>query len=206
MNRKRSVDRAASVRRSPGAVGARYHHGSLRRALLDAALAVIVEAGPHRLSLRETARRAGVSHAAPYRHFKGRAALIEAIAAEGFDALARALDTARTAGQDPATALSGMARAYVRFALEQPARFRVMFGAEAGSAMGVALGEASERVRHSLSAALAACAPEQHATLDITPIAWSLLHGVATLAIEQQLALVGLPEELAARGIARLLR
>lgn len=99
-----------------------YHHGDLRRAILGAALDVIAAEGPTALSLRDLARRAGVSHAAPAHHFKDRTGLLTAIAAEGYALLAAALDTAddlRDAGVR-----------YVRFAREHSAHFQVMFSPE----------------------------------------------------------------------------
>src|ERR1700674_5400381 len=96
-----------------------YHHGDLPAALLRAAGKTLEKHGPAGLSLRAAARRAGVSHNAPYRHFPGREALLAALAAEGFAMLAE-----RLRGQ-PGRA---MGEAYVRFALEHPQRFRLMFG------------------------------------------------------------------------------
>src|SRR5216117_2127251 len=96
-----------------------YHHGNLRTALLRAAGERLEKQGITALSLREAARRAGVSHNAPYRHFADREALLAALAAEGFAMLAE-----RLRGQPGRE----MGEAYVRFALEQPQRFRLMFG------------------------------------------------------------------------------
>src|SRR5690349_9700618 len=95
-----------------------YHHGNLRPALLRAAGKMLEKQGPAGVSLREASRRAGVSHAAPYRHFADREALLAELAAEGFEMLAEALRG--HAGRD-------MGEAYVRFALEHPQRFRLMF-------------------------------------------------------------------------------
>src|SRR5215470_4643684 len=86
----RSWKMAAATKRTPKTgktqkkPARKYHHGDLRRALVDAALAIVERAGPGALSLRELARRAGVSHAAPYRHFESREALLAALATEGF--------------------------------------------------------------------------------------------------------------------------
>ncbi|MFJ9585479.1 TetR/AcrR family transcriptional regulator [Streptomyces acidicola] len=96
-----------------------YHHGDLRRAILRAALDVIAADGPSALSLRDLARRAGVSHAAPAHHFKDRTGLLTAIAAEGFELLAAAVREA--------TDLRDAGVRYVRFAREHPAHFQVMF-------------------------------------------------------------------------------
>src|SRR6266705_366700 len=96
-----------------------YHHGDLPATLLRAAGKTLERRGIGALSLRETARRAGVSHNAPYRHFPDRGALLAALAAEGFATLGE-----RLRGQPGRE----MGEAYVRFALEQPQRFRLMFG------------------------------------------------------------------------------
>src|SRR5256885_13290570 len=96
-----------------------YHHGHLREVLLQAAIQLIAEVGPAAFTLRETARRAGVSHNAPYRHFPDREALLAALAAEGFAMLGERLRG--KPGRE-------MGAAYVSFALEQPQRLRLMFG------------------------------------------------------------------------------
>jgi len=105
-----------------------YHHGDLRRVLIDAALAAIVEVGPENLSLRDLARRAGVSPAAPYRHFPDRDALLAAVAAECAERLGNAMQAAmaRSEGRPPLAQYRATGVAYVRFAVEHPAHFRVM--------------------------------------------------------------------------------
>src|SRR5215217_151305 len=95
-----------------------YHHGNLRPALLRAADKILEKEGVAALSLREAARQAGVSHNAPYRHFADRQSLLAALAAEGFELLAAAMRG--HSGKE-------MGEAYVRFALEHPQRFRLMF-------------------------------------------------------------------------------
>lgn len=106
-----------------------YHHGDLRRALLDAALEILKTKDAKSISLREVARQAGVSHTAPYRHFDDKAALLAAVAEEGFTEfgiyLQTAVDQANTA---PIESLQATGEAYVRYALEHPTHFRVMFG------------------------------------------------------------------------------
>src|SRR3954454_25016962 len=100
-----------------------YHHGDLRRALLTAVEEAITENGVATLSMRDLARRAGVSHAAPTHHFKDKAGLLTAFAAEGFDQLAKALATSRLASN---TFLE-LGVTYVRFAVTRRAQFEVMF-------------------------------------------------------------------------------
>src|SRR5262245_65940652 len=96
-----------------------YHHGDLRQAVLQEAGEVLEKEGLDALSLRELARRAGVSHAAPYRHFPDRDALLAALAAEGFELLYRGLDK-RPEGD--------LGAGHVEFALAHPQRFRLIFG------------------------------------------------------------------------------
>src|SRR5258708_6887496 len=104
-----------------------YHHGDLRRALLDAALALLEKSGVEALTLREGARRVGVTAGAPYHHFADKEAIVASVAEEGFVELGEAMAAARDAA-DPASRLGAMGRSYVRFAVAHPAHFRVMFG------------------------------------------------------------------------------
>jgi AcrR family transcriptional regulator len=105
--------------------GSAYHHGDLKVALLDAAQALLDEGGVSAVSLREAARRAGVSPTASYRHFADKEALLGALAARGFEAFAKAMQQAGRKSTDP---FSAMGRAYVRFAVSRPGMFRLMFG------------------------------------------------------------------------------
>src|SRR5277367_6509136 len=105
-----------------------YHHGNLKKALLQAALELTAETGPRGFTLREAARRAGVSHNAPYRHFRDRDALLAAVATEGFDRLTHAMARgALKAG--PLNRLRRSGLAYVDFALRWPQHFAAMFDA-----------------------------------------------------------------------------
>src|ERR1700730_19008113 len=106
---------------------ATYHHGDLRAACLSAALELLEEGGATALSLRAVARRAGVSPAAPYRHYADREALVSAVAAVGYRELAERLVAAHPAPSTP-DQLASVAIAYVQFALERSALFRIMFG------------------------------------------------------------------------------
>lgn len=129
------------VNRRPPTPRAPYHHGDLRRALLDAGREILRAAGPEALTLRAVARNAGVSQTAPYRHFADRRALVLAIAEEVFAELYRTMRTAAAApdatlGAPQQTArgsLQAIALQYVRFALEHPHEYRVMFGPELGN-------------------------------------------------------------------------
>lgn len=170
-----------------------YHHGDLRTALLTAAGRLVEREGAMRVSLREIAREAGVSHAAPYHHFADREALLAGVAAGGFEALGEALRGGAHAGSGSGglAVLQGAGIAYVRFAVENPEMYRLMFGGllsdrsrypelkEAGdAAFGVLLdllgGEAG--------------ASE---TAPLNPVAlatWATVHGLASLLIEGLLA------------------
>jgi AcrR family transcriptional regulator len=149
-----------------------YHHGNLRNALIDAAAAVVDLHGLSALTLREAARRAGVSHNAPYRHFEDRAGLIAAVAADGFHMLIEDLELAsRMPEKERAGAL---ARAYVRFAEDNPGRFAVMFGQEARAyADETALSSARAALEETLVRALGA---KRSGAL------WAAMHGLASLA------------------------
>jgi AcrR family transcriptional regulator len=106
-----------------------YHHGNLRRALLDATLQLIGEQGPDAFSLREVARRVGVDHRAAYKHFEDRAALLAELATEGYAAIAAAVQAAlEKAGADAAERLLVAAQAAMEFAVEHPALYRLMSG------------------------------------------------------------------------------
>jgi AcrR family transcriptional regulator len=105
-----------------------YHHGDLKNALIQAGGQILMEEGVGALSLRKVASRAGVSHSAPYAHFTDKQALIAAISTEGFRQLYEKLKAAADANRtDPASMLVEVAYAYLTFALESPAFFKVMF-------------------------------------------------------------------------------
>lgn len=105
-----------------------YHHGDLREALIAAALVILKDKPAKSLSLREVARQAGVSHTAPYRHFEDKADLLAAVAEEGFIEFGRCLKAAVvTAKAEPIESLQSTGEAYIRYALEHPIHFRVMF-------------------------------------------------------------------------------
>lgn len=104
-----------------------YHHGDLREALLEAAGEILRERGAAEITVREAARRAGVSHNAPYRHFPDRESLLSALARDAFTEFAGALRAAASA-KNPKTARKNLGEAYVEFALEHPERYNLMFG------------------------------------------------------------------------------
>ncbi|MBI1682282.1 TetR/AcrR family transcriptional regulator [Caulobacter hibisci] len=104
-----------------------YHHGDLSRALVDAARRILETDGPAALSLRAVAREAGVSPAAPYHHFKDKSQLLEAVAHEGWVALDAALMKARQDSDDDRQRMTNLGVAYVSFARDNPALYRVMY-------------------------------------------------------------------------------
>jgi AcrR family transcriptional regulator len=159
----------------------RYHHGDLRRALIEAAVESIAETGPSALSLRAVAKRAGVSHAAPGHHFGDKAGLLTAVAAQGYDRFADALDRAwETTGDFIEVGI-----AYVRFAIDNRPYFETMFRPELLHEDDADLVRAEAR---SLAALVRGAGEPQPGPDGVTPeynasalCAWSLVHGFAGL-------------------------
>ncbi|MGB6511682.1 MAG: TetR/AcrR family transcriptional regulator [Mycobacterium sp.] len=153
-----------------------YHHGDLRTAILTEAARLVAERGADRVSLRELAREAGVSHAAPAHHFTDRRGLFTALAAQGFELLAAALAEARPRFLDAALA-------YVRFAIEHPGHYRVMFDKSLLDPSNRELAAAEAVAGAELSRGVASL-PDQHAQADPAGAqlaAWSLVHGFSML-------------------------
>lgn len=169
--------------------GRTYHHGALRPALIAAAEAVIAERGLDRFSLRETARRAGVSPAAPAHHFKDARGLLTAIAAQAFADLAEALETAdASAGSDREARIKAQGKAYVSFALDRPARFDLMWRKALLDNDDPELVRQGDRAfevldRVTREAGASSSGPSDPA-LAPSIAAWSLVHGFARLAID----------------------
>jgi AcrR family transcriptional regulator len=159
-----------------------YHHGDLPAALLRVAGKILEKEGVEALTVRALTRRAGVSHAAPYRHFPDREALLAALAAEGFAMLGSAQRKAAAMH-----GLRGMGEAYVRFALEHPQRFRLMFGGQLRIAKHPALREIAGKAFAGLSGALAARVPGAQGARDASLAAWALVHGLAQLLLEDRI-------------------
>lgn len=170
-----------------------YHHGDLRRALLQGALELLAEGGPARLTLRAAAERAGVSVAAPYRHFADKRALLAAVAEEGFLALQRAcVDAMANGSGDPVDMFWRHGVAYVRFAIENPAHYRVMFGPELpDKSVYEDLSIAARAAYDSLRSTLRLCAGAglfADSDIELRAMrAWALVHGLALLYIDGQL-------------------
>lgn len=160
-----------------------YHHGDLRAALLQAATEVIEEVGVASLSLREVARRAGVSHGAPAHHFRDKAGLLTELAILGFAAFATALEAARDgAGSDPHRRLGEVGCAYVRFAVQHPAHFDVMFRPGVVDEQDKRLVQASTASYQVLLGCVQqAVVGTEHDVNTAALRAWSMAHGFATL-------------------------
>jgi AcrR family transcriptional regulator len=168
----------------------RYHHGDLRRALIAGALEVLQREGPAGLTLRAAARRAGVSHQAPYHHFADRAALVAAVAEDGFERLSAELEAVQRGTADPVRRLQETGVAYVVFAVRHPEHFRVMFGPElADRGAHPELAGAANAVFEKLMAPAKALFGQPSGSGEVLgPTLWSLVHGLAMLLIDRQLA------------------
>ena len=154
-----------------------YHHGDLRNTLREAARAILEEEGLAGLSLRAVARRAGVSHAAPYRHYPNHEALLVELSIEGFDELRREIAAAASAPAQEDERIAAIGAAYMRFAARRPALVRLMFGpqlpnrdsftelAAAADAIGVEIGTALGDTALGLAV-------------------WAAVHGLAMLILE----------------------
>jgi len=160
----------------------RYHHGDLRPALIAAAMALVEESGVGAVSLRETARRVGVSAPATYRHFASKDSLLAAVAAEGFRDLGAALAAAARSERDP---LSAMGVAYVRFALTRRGVFRLMFGPEtAKRADYPELKSAADQAFQWLKGGVQGKGRAAQESNLAAIAAWALVHGLAQLFLD----------------------
>jgi AcrR family transcriptional regulator len=192
-----------------------YHHGNLREALIRAALDLIAQKGPAGFTFADAARWAGVSSAAPYRHFRDREALLADVARRGFELFEAALAQAWNEGRpDPYRAFENVGRAYLAFARNEPAHYSAMF--EAGVALDAdpGLGEAANRafeVLRRASETLCARVPSEKRppALMMSLHIWALSHGVASLFARGDAGRRPLPmsaEELLEAGVLIYLR
>lgn len=169
-----------------------YHHPHLRQTLLDAAVALIAEVGPRSFTLREVARRAGVSHNAPYRHFAGKDELLAEVAAEGFDRLTASMRKSMARAATPRERLQECGCGYVAFALHWPQHFLVMFDRPPAPQA-----QKTHQAGQNAFAVLLECIAAAQHSGDLPPgdplplawAAWSFVHGVAKLAISGNLPL-----------------
>ena len=166
-----------------------YHHGDLRAALIQAGLTLLAERTADDLSLREVARQVGVSATAVYRHFPDKAALMSAVAQDGLARLGAAQRQAAEAAGGGAAGFGATGRAYVRFALANPALFRLIFSSPAPSDLLQRRAEDSGDAMTFLKANVAATAPvgADRQVLETRALqAWSLAHGLAMLMLDGQ--------------------
>jgi AcrR family transcriptional regulator len=175
-----------------------YHHGDLRQALIDTALQIVTEEQDWTFSLREVARRAGVSHRAPYNHFTDKLDLLGAVAAVGFERLHDGLSHAIVGIESLEAALRAICRAYMRLGLENPALYRLMFGpalsdtgtvdrpAIARSAGDEARAVLEDTIQRGARAGVFAVSPEDRKDVVLAALAvWSAVHGLTMLMIDK---------------------
>src|SRR5215218_10931897 len=163
-----------------------YHHGDLRRALVDAARRLLEAEGPTALSLRAVAREAGVSPAAPYHHFKDKAELLDAVAQEGWDMLEHAMAEAKAKAEGRAQ-LTSLGIAYVCFARDNPALYRVMYDAARDrEALPIDMQDGEKDSAYCMvrdTMVEHGADPAQEADLELATIAaWCGAHGLAEMA------------------------
>ena len=186
-----------------------YHHGNLRQALLDEAIATIRKDGVAGITLREIGARVGVSRTALYRHFADKRALLAGVATEGFRTLRHALESAWDGGRQGPASFAAMGRAYVDFAAANPAHYRVMFGGflarpapdpeltrEATGAFQVLV--------DAISALQRAALVRTDDTVTVARYVWATVHGVAMLRIDGQLDDPDAADRLTAYAIDQL--
>jgi AcrR family transcriptional regulator len=180
-------ERAASKKAS------NYHHGALRDALIHAAREILESQGYEALTLRAAARRVGVSQAAPYNHFADKAALLAAIAAQGFGEFAAAMRQEMDAEVEPQARLNATGVAYVAFATSNPGLFKLMFGSSAHQASGDPELDAARTSAYEVlrGAVHSVHVSEPHLASD-EPLeslrSWALVHGLATMINEGTIA------------------
>jgi AcrR family transcriptional regulator len=186
-----------------------YHHGNLRRALLDQALVMIRRGGVDALTLREIGAGVGVSRSALYRHFADKRALLAAVATEGFRSLRERLVAAWEDGQRDRGAFEAMGVAYVRFAIANPAHYRVMFGGaidpKAGDReLATEAAGAFQVLVDALTSLQRDGSVRNDDAQQMARFVWAVVHGVAMLGIDGQLPERGAVTQLTAYAIERL--
>ena len=168
-----------------------YHHGNLQEALLEAAISLISKVGPAGFTLREVARLAGVSHNAPYRHFRDKDALLAEVAAQGYRELAKTMEQSADRQKDALEGLKRAGLAYVSFALRRPEHFTVMFDATFSKDSHPSAAKAAEDAFSTLLRLVKNCQQKgllpDRDDLDFALLAWTMVHGIAKLAITQRL-------------------
>ncbi len=167
-----------------------YHHGNLRAALIDSALAVIIEKGAEAVTIREVAARTGVSHAAPYRHFPDKNALMAAVAKEGFDLMVARMRRRMAAfPDDPLQRLKFCGIGYIEFALDHPAHYRVMFGPgqdplRASEALKLSSAASFQTLFDAITACQAKGVVHGGDPMAMALSCWAMVHGFSMLVID----------------------
>ncbi|TXN11220.1 TetR/AcrR family transcriptional regulator [Methylobacterium sp. WL8] len=165
--------------------GSAYHHGDLKTALRVEAERILVERGIAEVGLREVARALGVSHNAPYRHFANREALLAEIAAGGFQRLGALYEEA-IAPEDPTARVTAIGHMYLRFALAEPAVFRLMMGKDLAKPQYVELKAAADGVFAMVRAGVLTAGVPEPAVAETLAL-WSMVHGIATLLLDDRI-------------------
>ena len=185
-----------------------YHHGQLKGALIRAGRALLEQRGLEGFTLRECARRARVSHAAPAHHFSSVSDLLAEIAARGFDDLTAAMDSSAVGNRNPAQRLVALGRGYVSFAVANKAVFQLMFNREVRSESNEQLARAAkaahERLESGIAEVLPQCAPSVKQAM--ADLAWAGVHGFAVLALGGQLGSYGPEDPVFKRRLESLLQ
>ncbi len=189
--------------------GRRYHHGDLRRALLDEALGLIRIEGVEGLTLREIGARLGVSRTALYRHFADKRALLAAVATEGFRTLRNRLLSAWDEGGRNRAAFEAMGAAYVRFAVDNPSHYRVMFGGfldpkGCDPELAVEASGAFQALVDALASLQRDGLVRRDDTTTMARYVWAVVHGIAMLGIDGQLREAGAVDDLVRYAVERL--
>jgi AcrR family transcriptional regulator len=166
-----------------------YHHKDLRNALIDAALAMLVTEGTNEVTLRELARRLGVTHTAPYAHFEDKAALLEAVANNGFGQLASELEAAEHSAQEPLQAFRAIGQSYLRFAQNNPNLYRLMFtDPELADDPKCEMSPEGERAFAVVARVIEHVGiPDGADVRDVAAAAWSMVHGISMLDIDRRI-------------------
>jgi len=171
-----------------------YHHGDLKNALIAAGVEILAHEGIGALSLRSVARKAGVSHSAPYAHFTDKLALIAAISTEGFRRLDTQLEAAaRAHAGDPGQQLMACGRAYIRFALNERDIFKIMFSGileqEKEYAEFVEISQATSKLLMEVVSACQVAGILRQGPPELSAvIIWGQVHGLVSLALEKQIS------------------
>jgi AcrR family transcriptional regulator len=167
----------------------RYHHGDLRQALIDASHRLLVEKGAENFSLADACRVAGVSTAAPYKHFRDKLEILKAIVEQGFERMAeRSLSAVRAKGEGTIEGVIAMGQAYIAFAMEETAVFRLMFGHNKAIKRDEHVEDTGRSCFTNLIKQVAVYCEKNNAggdPMQISVSLWTFVHGAACLLIDE---------------------